>query len=172
VKRQKDPFDSVLELWSWREISARPGVSTVDIRAFERHYLVSLPTELQRFFRKANGMQNVGEYKHDAHYVRFWNLPSEHDLLNSERSQCDVAPLPLAWPSAPERFEHLFVLGDWNNVSAVFCAQLNERPWGTAEIFLYDGYEPTRLAYSFHEFILRYLTLRGEAFTIRTNVIE
>ena len=172
MKRTPDPFDTMIESWTGRNIPTRSGVSSEDIRAFERHYLVSLPDELRRYFRKANGMENTHSFCHDSHIIRFWNIPSESDILSKERAKCEVAPIPLAWPSAPERFQHLFILGDWNDMSAVFCAALGEKPWGTAEVFFYDGFEPMRLSYNFHEFVLRYIQLGAEAFTIRTHVID
>ena len=155
-----------------KSIPTRRGVSSQNIAAFERHYLVSLPDELRRYFGKANGMGNTLSFCHDSENIRFWNIPSESALQTKERAKCDVASITEAWSAASQRFQHLFILGDWNDMSAVFCAALGKKPWGTAEIFFFDGFEPIRLCYNFHEFVSRYLQIGAEAFTIRPQVID
>ena len=145
------------EKWRSQDVRFRQGASAESIQLFEQTYGVAMPTDLKTYFLTANGMGSDEIWEWDADMLAFWPLPTLHELASPGAAMTHVAPLPTVWPSAPQSFCDLFVIGDWSIMCFAFCARIIATQSDTAEIYFYDGNPPLCIASSFTEFLHRYV---------------
>ena len=134
-------------VWRRSEIAIRPGVSSIDVTAFETRYGVVLPTDVRDYFRAADG---TGDHMDDGLY-RFWPLAEVqpvHDVLVSDRFEY----------SDRYSYPDCFVFGDHCINCWDYAVRLTNDPMQPAPVFRVTGGEPPgeQMAASFREFMSRY----------------
>ena len=137
----------VHDVWRRSKIAIRPGVSSIDVTAFETRYGVVLPTDVRDYFRAADG---TGDHMDDGLY-RFWPLAEVkpvHDVLVSDRFEY----------SDRYSYPDCFVFGDHCINCWDYAVRLTKDSMQPAPVFRVTGGEPPgeQMAASFREFMSRY----------------
>jgi hypothetical protein len=137
----------VHDVWRRSKIAIRPGVSSIDVTAFETRYGVVLQTDVRDYFRAADG---TGDHMDDGLY-RFWPLAEVkpvHDVLVSDRFEY----------SDRYSYPDCFVFGDHCINCWDYAVRLTKDSMQPAPEFRVTGGEPPgeQMAASFREFMSRY----------------
>ncbi len=137
----------VHDVWRRSKIAIRPGVSSMDIAAFEAKYGIVMPTDVRDYFCAADG---TGDDMDECLY-RFWPLEEVqpvHDVLVSDRFEY----------SDRYSYPDCFAFGDHCINCWVYALRLTGDPMQPAPVFRVTGGDPPgeQMAASFREFMIRY----------------
>ena len=137
----------VHDVWRQSKIAIRPGVSSMDIVAFETKYGIVMPEDVRDYFCAADG---TGDDMDEGLY-RFWPLAEVqpvHDVLVSERFEY----------SDRYSYPDCFAFGDHCINCWDYALRLTNDPMQPVPVFRVTGGDPSgeQMASSFREFMMRY----------------
>jgi hypothetical protein len=142
--------------WSAQDIEPSAGVLEVHLQQFELYFGVAIPDDMRDYFLHVNGMGGLFTLDNnlffgDKDFFRFWPL---QEVVRMSDAYED---LPIEDPSS------FFIFADHSICLPAYAIRLTaSRTTGHEVIAIEsnrrDGYSVSVVAYSFSEFVERYLT--------------